>query len=82
MRLDTRGNFRENFGYKVDIRNRTKVVEIIIRERRILGRGCTIACLNKDGKVPSDRDKFMILMILMPSLLKPSFKRKVHRYGV
>ena len=34
VRLDTRGNnFLENFGDKVQIRNRTKVVEIIIRKR-------------------------------------------------
>ena len=36
MRLDTRGNnFLENFGDKVQIRNRTKVVEIIIREEKV-----------------------------------------------
>ena len=39
-----------------------------------LGRGCTIAFLNEDGKVLSDRNKFMILMILMPSSLMQSFK--------
>ena len=33
--MDTRGNnFLENFGNKVQIRNWTKVVEIIIRKRR------------------------------------------------
>ena len=35
MRLNTRGNnFLENFGDKVQIRNRTNVVEIIIRKRK------------------------------------------------
>ena len=33
--MDTRGNnFLENFEEKVQIRNRTKVVEIVIRNRR------------------------------------------------
>ena len=32
-------NFLKNFGDKVQIRNRTKVVEIIIRKRRFLSRG-------------------------------------------
>ena len=42
-----------------------------MQRRFFLGRGCTIACLNEDGKVPSDRDKFtMIIMILIPSSLK------------
>ena len=54
-----------------------------MQRRFFLGRGCTIACLNEDGKVPSDRDKFtMIIMILMPSSLKQSFERKIHRYGI
>ena len=53
-----------------------------MQRRFFLGRGCTIACLNEDGKVP-DRDKFtMIIMILMPSSLKQSFNRKIHRYGI
>ena len=42
-----------------------------------LSRGWTIACLNEDGKMPSDREKFMILMIVGPSSSKQSFKRKV-----
>ena len=41
-----------------------------------LSRGWTIARLNEDGKMPSDRGKFMILMI-GPSSSKQSFKRKV-----
>ena len=36
-----------------------------------------IACLNEDGKMPSDREKFMMLMIVGPSSSKQSFKRKV-----
>ena len=46
----------ENFGDKVQIRNRTKVVEIIIRKRRFFEYKL-IACLNADTKIPLDKEK-------------------------
>ena len=68
MRLDTRGNnIFQNFGDVVQIRNKSKVVEIVIRKSH----------LNEDGKFFSDKEKLMILMIVGPSSLKQSFKRKV-----
>ena len=74
MRLNTRGNnFLENFGDKVQIRNRTKVVEIIIRKRRFFELRMN-DCLFEWRWKDAFREKFMILM---PSSSKQSFKRKV-----
>ena len=42
-----------------------------------LRRGCTRACLNDDGKIPSERERLTRLVMIGPSSLKQSFKRKV-----
>ena len=53
MSLNARGNnFFENFGDEVEVLNWTKIVEI----DGFLRRGWTRACLNDDGKIPSERE--------------------------
>ena len=42
-----------------------------------LRRGWTRACLNDDGKIPSEREKLTRFVMIGPSSLKQSFKRKV-----
>ena len=34
-----------------------------------------IACLNKDGKIPPDRKKVMLILIVWPSSLRQSSRR-------
>ena len=42
-----------------------------------LRRGWTRACLNDDGKFPSERERLTRFVMIGPSSLKQSFKRKV-----
>ena len=42
-----------------------------------LRRGWTRACLNDDGKIPSERERLTRFVMIGPSSLKQSFKRKV-----
>ena len=42
-----------------------------------LKRGWTRACLNDDGKIPSERERFTRFVMIRPSSLKQSFKREV-----
>ena len=41
-----------------------------------LRRGWTRACLNDDGKIPSEREKLTRFVLIGPSSLKQSFKKK------
>ena len=40
-------------------------------------RGWTSACLNDDGKIPSERERLTSFVMIGPSSLKQSFRRKV-----
>ena len=42
-----------------------------------LRRGWTRACLNDDGKIPSERERLTRFVMIGPSSLKQSFRRKV-----
>ena len=42
-----------------------------------LRRGWTSACLNDDGKIPSERERLTRFVMIGPSSLKQSFRRKV-----
>ena len=42
-----------------------------------LRRGWTRACLNDDGKIPSERKRLIRLVMIGPSSLKQIFKEKV-----
>ena len=39
-------------------------------------KGWTRACLNDDGQIPSERERLTRLVMIGPSSLKQSFKRK------
>ena len=78
MRLNAGGNnFFENFGNEVEVRDWTKVVEIISGRDGFLRRGWTRACLNDDGKIPSERERLTRFVMIGPSSLKQSFRRSV-----
>ena len=42
-----------------------------------LSRGWTKACLNDDGKIPSERERLTRFVMIGTSSLKQSFKRKI-----
>ena len=47
------------------------------RDAWVLRRGWTRACLNVDGKIPSEKERLTRFVMIGPSSLKQSFKRKV-----
>ena len=47
-----------------------------------LRRGCTRACLNDDGKMPSERERLTRLVMIGPSSLKQSFKFQKEWVGI
>ena len=54
-----------------------KLLRSSVDKDGFLRRGWTRACLNDDGKIPSERERLTRLVMIGSSSLKKSFKRKV-----
>ena len=54
-----------------------KLLKSSVDRDGFLRRGWTRACLNDDGKMPSDKERLTIVVMIGPSSLKQSFKRKL-----
>ena len=54
-----------------------KLLRSSVDKDGFLRRGWTRACLNDDGKIPSERERLTRFVMIGPSSLKQSFKRKV-----
>ena len=54
-----------------------KLLRSSVDREGFLRRGWTKACLNDEGKIPSEIERLTRFVIIEPSLLKQSFKRKV-----
>ena len=65
------------FGLKLRFEIGRKLLRSSVDRDGFLRRGCTRACLNDDGKIPSERERLTRLVMIWPSSLKQSFKRKV-----
>ena len=54
-----------------------KLLKSSVDRDGFLRRGWTRACLNDDGQIPSERERLTRFVMIGPSSLKQSFRRKV-----
>ena len=78
VRLNAGGN---NFSRILEMKLRFEIGRKLLRSSvdrdGFLRRGWTRACLNDDGKIPSERERLTRFVMIGPSSLKQSFRRKV-----
>ena len=78
VRLNAGGNnFFEDLEIKLRFEIGRKLLRSSVDRDGFLRRGWTRACLNVDGKIPSERDRLTRFVMIGPSSLKQSFRRKV-----
>ena len=70
-------NFSRILEMKLRFEIGRKLLRSSVDRKGFLRRGCTRACLNGDGKIPSERERLTRFVRIGPSSLKQSFERKV-----